>query len=63
MKTTDKKHKRPGETYVKQWITETALRENRSTAAVTMRLARGNYPGVKVRRVDKGNVFVREAAK
>ncbi len=43
---------------MKEWVAREAERLGKKPAAVIMRLARGKYPGLKIRRVNSRVVFV-----
>jgi hypothetical protein len=42
----------PGEILLKQWFTEEAVRAGKSRSAIINRYYRGQYPGLKVRRIN-----------
>jgi len=51
--------KTPTEVPMKQWRMEQAVREGCSESHVSMRLAAGAYPNLKIRRVNARVVFVK----
>jgi|GEM_PF-5705859 len=43
---------------LKQWVVEEAIRSELTLKAVRSRLARGKYPHLKIRRVNRRIIFV-----
>lgn len=49
---------KPNEIPLKQWVYEQADKDNVSDRAIWQRIARGKYPHLRLRRVNKRVIFV-----
>lgn len=49
----------PGEVHLKFWLAEEAKRQGVDSGAITMRIRRGKYPALKIRKAGPHTQFVK----